>query len=110
MQLRIGLVLLLLSEGAWSSSSARRRGFSPAFDVLAAPRRVEGRRDLDLSGEVEPLIIGGLVKERWTLAPELLGGEGTVRVDVWPLDGGPCPKKLENGTMISPALLPVAAG
>ena len=83
--------------------------FSPCFRGLAAPKRVAASRHLDLSREVEPVVITGLVDGSWRVPEDLLGSEGGVRVDVWPLDGGPCPRKLDNGTMVSPALVPVAA-
>jgi hypothetical protein len=83
----------------------------PAFASLPEPPRIQASPRLDLSNATEPLVLTGLVGDNaFEGIPDdlLTTTGGKVRVDVWPVDGGPCPAKA-GGIIIGPTLVPVAA-
>ena len=81
----------------------------PAFASLPGPPTVAATPRTDLSNATEPCILTGLVDAFEGIPDDLLTTTGgKVRVDVWPVDGGPCPAKA-GGIIIGPTLVPVAA-
>ena len=80
-----------------------------AFASLPGPPTVAATPRTDLSNATEPLVLTGLVNAFEGIPDDLLTKTGgKVRVDVWPVDGGPCPAK-DGGVIIGPTLVPVAA-
>ena len=87
----------------------RPRDAFSAFQDLPQPRSVAATPRTDLSNATEPCILTGLVNAFEGIPDDLLTNTGgKVRVDVWPVDGGPCPAKA-GGVIIGPTLVPVAA-
>ena len=90
-------------------TAVRPRDAFSAFQDLPQPRSVAATPRTDLSNATEPCILTGLVDAFEGIPDDLLTNTGgKVRVDVWPVDGGPCPAKA-GGVIIGPTLVPVAA-